>query len=177
MCCTTRRPIPSPKGPRTLDHRYLTEDLPYGLVPLCAPGPEAGVETPCLEALIGMFGLYMDQDYFSRGRRWNSWTCPGTGKASGGRTDVRPPLQLVENPLPREASQSSVARRRRNSIKSVISEDMSLGNDTSWRVRRLFRMKSSPTRHAASSRKRHLCLFRESQRGPHGCAAPVGPFP
>ncbi len=89
------------------------------------------METPCLEALIGMFGLYMDQDYFSRGRRWNSWTCPGTGKASGGRTDVRPPLQLVENPLPREASQSSVACRRRNEIKSVISEDMSLGNDTS----------------------------------------------
>ena len=40
----------------------------------------------------------------------------GTGKTRGGRTYVRPPLQLVENPLPREASQSSVARRRRNSI-------------------------------------------------------------
>ena len=55
------------KGPRTLDHRYLTEDLPYGLVPYVRLGRKLGVETPCLEALIGMFGLYMDQDYFQQG--------------------------------------------------------------------------------------------------------------
>ncbi len=42
MCCTTRRPIPSPKGPRTLDHRYLTEDLPYGLVPYVRLGRKLG---------------------------------------------------------------------------------------------------------------------------------------
>ena len=36
---------------------------------------------------------------------------------------------------------------------------MSLGNDTSWRVGRLFRKKSSPARHAASCRKKGTCAF------------------
>lgn len=55
------------KGPKTLDHRYLTEDLPYGLVPYVQLGRKLGVETPYLTALIEMFGLYMETDYLSQG--------------------------------------------------------------------------------------------------------------
>lgn len=55
------------KGPTSLDHRYLTEDLPYGLVPYVRLGRKLGVETPYLDALIHMFGLYMETDYFSLG--------------------------------------------------------------------------------------------------------------
>lgn len=55
------------KGPRSLNHRYFTEDLPYGLVPYVRLGRKMGVETPCLTALITMMGMYMDQDYMSQG--------------------------------------------------------------------------------------------------------------
>ena len=37
-------------------------------------------------------------------------------------------------------------------------------------------MKSSPTRHAASSRKRHLCLFRDSPTGAARMCGPRWPF-
>lgn len=55
------------KGPTTLDHRYLNEDLPYGLVPYIRLGKKFGVETPYLSALVQMFGMYMDTDYLSSG--------------------------------------------------------------------------------------------------------------
>ena len=55
------------KGPKTLEHRYLTEDLPYGLVPYVRLGQKLGVETPYLSALIQMFGFYMDEDFLIQG--------------------------------------------------------------------------------------------------------------
>ena len=55
------------KGPKTLNHRYLTEDLPFGLAPYIRLGKKLGVETPCLSALVEMFSLYMDQDYLEQG--------------------------------------------------------------------------------------------------------------
>lgn len=55
------------KGPKTLEHRYITEDLPYGLVPYVKLGKKFGIATPYLEALIGMLSLYMDVDYMAQG--------------------------------------------------------------------------------------------------------------
>ena len=55
------------KGPKSLDHRYFTEDLPYGLVPYVRLGKKLGVETPCLTTLIKIIGLYLDQDYMRQG--------------------------------------------------------------------------------------------------------------
>lgn len=55
------------KGPTSLNHRFLTEDLPYGLVPYLRLGKRFGIETPILSALVQMFGLYMETDYLSQG--------------------------------------------------------------------------------------------------------------
>ena len=55
------------KGPTSLDHRYLSEDLPYGLVPYVRLGKKLGIETPYLSALIQMFSLYMETDYLASG--------------------------------------------------------------------------------------------------------------
>ncbi len=55
------------KGPQTLQHRYFTEDLPYGLVPCVHLGKKLAVPTPRLEALITVLGLYLGEDYFQQG--------------------------------------------------------------------------------------------------------------
>lgn len=55
------------KGPRTWTTGILRRTCPMAWCPMCAWAGSLGVETPCLEALIGMFGLYMDQDYFQQG--------------------------------------------------------------------------------------------------------------
>lgn len=39
-------------GPKTLDHRYITEDFPYGLEPLRALAAAWGLETPALNAML-----------------------------------------------------------------------------------------------------------------------------
>lgn len=55
------------KGPTTLEHRYLSEDLPYGLVPYIHLGQKLGIETPCLCTLVQIISLYMETDYLSMG--------------------------------------------------------------------------------------------------------------
>ncbi|MCI8453934.1 MAG: NAD(P)-binding domain-containing protein [Lachnospiraceae bacterium] len=55
------------KGPKTLHHRYLSEDLPYGLVPYVRLGRKFGIRMPYLETLLSAFCLYMDTDYFAMG--------------------------------------------------------------------------------------------------------------
>ncbi|MGH7768753.1 MAG: NAD/NADP octopine/nopaline dehydrogenase family protein [Candidatus Binatia bacterium] len=40
------------KAPKTMDHRYLHEDVGYGLVPIAQIGGWAGVETPVIDSLI-----------------------------------------------------------------------------------------------------------------------------
>jgi opine dehydrogenase len=40
------------KSPTTLRHRYILEDVAYGIVPISALGRLAGVETPTIDALI-----------------------------------------------------------------------------------------------------------------------------
>ncbi len=54
-------------GPKSLKHRYLDEDLPYGLVPLVRLGDVYGVDTPYLDALIRVLGLYLGRDYLKEG--------------------------------------------------------------------------------------------------------------
>jgi opine dehydrogenase len=42
------------KAPNTLEHRYLLEDVPTGLVPLIELGSAAGLFLPVLERLLGL---------------------------------------------------------------------------------------------------------------------------
>jgi opine dehydrogenase len=51
------------KAPSTLRHRYLDEDVPFGLVPLVALARWAGVATPIMDALIELACALRGVDY------------------------------------------------------------------------------------------------------------------
>jgi opine dehydrogenase len=52
-----------------LDHRYLNEDVGYGLVFMSALGRQVGVETPTIDAMIRVTSVLMARDYESESRR------------------------------------------------------------------------------------------------------------
>jgi opine dehydrogenase len=41
-------------GPKSLDHRYITEDIPFGIIPVAEIGDLIGVDTPYTDALIDL---------------------------------------------------------------------------------------------------------------------------
>lgn len=52
----------SGKGPKTLDYRFITEDIPYGIVPIILLGGSHRVPTPYLNALLTCYqGLLGDK--------------------------------------------------------------------------------------------------------------------
>jgi opine dehydrogenase len=51
------------KSPPKLDHRYLNEDVGYGLVPMAEIGRMMGVATPVIDALITLASVINGQDY------------------------------------------------------------------------------------------------------------------
>lgn len=55
-------------SPQALSHRYLTEDVPYLLVPLSEMGDIAGIETPTVDAIINLAGIVNGTDFKSSGR-------------------------------------------------------------------------------------------------------------
>jgi opine dehydrogenase len=52
-----------PPGPTTLDHRYITEDVPYGLVPLIAIARAAKVPVPLHEAGVALLCAIYGRDF------------------------------------------------------------------------------------------------------------------
>lgn len=50
--CRESGPNATIKAPASLDHRYVHEDVGYGLVPMAALGRLAGVPTPTIDAII-----------------------------------------------------------------------------------------------------------------------------
>jgi opine dehydrogenase len=53
----------------TLDHRYLNEDVGYGLVFMQSLGRQVGVETPCMSAVIRLASAVMNRDYAGEAKR------------------------------------------------------------------------------------------------------------
>ena len=51
------------KGPPTLDHRYINEDVGWGLVPWSEIGRSLGVPTPIMDALITIGSTLNGKDY------------------------------------------------------------------------------------------------------------------
>lgn len=56
-------------GPKSLDHRFFSEDIPYGIVPLVHLGRLLGVATPYMDAMLETFGRFMGRDFFTEGFR------------------------------------------------------------------------------------------------------------
>lgn len=55
------------KGPPSLDHRYLHEDVGWGLVPWSELGRTLGVGTPLMDALIAIGSALNGRDYAAEG--------------------------------------------------------------------------------------------------------------
>jgi opine dehydrogenase len=55
-------------APGDLKHRYVTEDVPYGLVPLAAFGRLLNIKTPNIDAVINLACMANDENYWEMGR-------------------------------------------------------------------------------------------------------------
>jgi opine dehydrogenase len=56
------------KGPFSARDRYITEDVPIGIVLMATMGRELGVKTPILDAIINVCSRINDTDYWKTGR-------------------------------------------------------------------------------------------------------------
>jgi opine dehydrogenase len=55
------------KAPASLDHRYIKEDVGYGLVPMAEIGKLVGVRTPVMDALITLASVALGIDFRTKG--------------------------------------------------------------------------------------------------------------
>jgi len=55
-------------GPTAMTSRYVTEDVPFGLVPLSELGEKIGVATPLIDAFIEIASVINEEDYRKTGR-------------------------------------------------------------------------------------------------------------
>lgn len=72
-----------------LDHRYLNEDVGYGLVFMSRLGRQVGVPTPAMDAVIRLASILMDRDYDAEGLR----TPAGLGLEGGSAEALRALLE------------------------------------------------------------------------------------
>jgi opine dehydrogenase len=56
------------KAPSTVNHRYITEDVPMSLVPIAALGQRYGVRVRAMDAIIRQACIVHQTDYWRRGR-------------------------------------------------------------------------------------------------------------
>ncbi len=82
----------SSKAPGTLESRYLTEDVPSGLVPIAALGEAAGVPTPLMRSLIDLVSRVHGVDHWRTGRTLERMGLRGRD-AAGIRRAVQEGLQ------------------------------------------------------------------------------------
>jgi opine dehydrogenase len=55
------------RAPENLSYRFLTEDVPYGLVPMAYLGRMLNIPTPTMDALIGITSVVHETDYWKTG--------------------------------------------------------------------------------------------------------------
>ncbi len=58
----------SPKGPGTVNHRYICEDVPMGLCLMNSLGEKFGVETPICDSLINIASILLKKDFRKEAR-------------------------------------------------------------------------------------------------------------
>lgn len=67
------------KGPDSLKNRYVTEDVPFGLVAWSSLARSVGVETPAMDALISLGSAVMGTDCRAAGRNLRRMGLEGLG--------------------------------------------------------------------------------------------------
>lgn len=55
------------RAPASLDHRYINEDVGYGLVPICELGRMGGVDMPVTRLIIDLASVVRGTDYWREG--------------------------------------------------------------------------------------------------------------
>ncbi len=96
------------KAPTTLDHRYLREDIPTGLVPISAVASALGIETPAIDHLIDEGSLALGRDFREEGR-----TLAKLGLSSDRLKEQLSGIISGEKGVPRVASASVTKAARR----------------------------------------------------------------
>ncbi len=71
-------------APSKLDTRYLTEDIPSGLVPMINLGESVGIRMPVMRSLVELGGALVGRDFWAEGR-----TLEKMGLAGLGFEDIR----------------------------------------------------------------------------------------
>lgn len=56
------------RAPRSLDDRYMHEDIPFGVVPLADLGRAVDIRTPVLDAIVAIASTITDRNYRQEGR-------------------------------------------------------------------------------------------------------------
>ena len=69
-----------PSAPSTFTHRYITEDVPYGLVPISEMGKLFNVSIPNIDAVISLCSSINDEDYRVTGRSIKNLGLQGMNK-------------------------------------------------------------------------------------------------
>ena len=70
------------KAPGSLESRWLTEDIPYGLAAWSQVGTQCGVETPILRALVELGSVVMGFDAWKAGRGLEELGLEGLDRAA-----------------------------------------------------------------------------------------------
>ena len=66
-------------SPDALDHRFVSEDIPYSLVLASSLGRELGVATPMIDSLIVVGSVASQCDYAAGGKTLAGWDLEGLG--------------------------------------------------------------------------------------------------
>ena len=66
-------------GPDALDHRFVSEDVPYSLVLASSLGRELGVATPVIDSLVTLASVASGHDYAAEGKTLAGWGLGGAG--------------------------------------------------------------------------------------------------
>ena len=68
LTCNTDGPYQATGTPSSLDHKFITEDVPTGLIPMSALGVAAGVPTPAIDALASVAQTMTGKDFAAEAR-------------------------------------------------------------------------------------------------------------
>jgi opine dehydrogenase len=60
-------------APKSLNHRYIEEDVPCGLVPLESTGLALGIDMKCTSLIIDLANAMLDKDFRQSGRNYKLW--------------------------------------------------------------------------------------------------------